>query len=189
MKPTIPVVDGRRGMQKITHMPLEPLEELVESLLPVNETTGRVGDADFASLCGVSSRAIGRWRKAGEESDPPNSGLIPWITADIVATSLHMYAGDIWDEWIDMDRDVIEGSPKSRRAIDRAMKQISDVMNAEIAEAVLAAGGRVAQRNVSDFLECVASWERVERKRQAAAQKPPRRSAAVKTEEDVLQSA
>lgn len=113
------------------YVPLGPLESLARSradascVLWTNEV--------FASLVGVSTRAISRWRAAG--------GQIQWGTADACATSLGLHPINVWGEvWIEQDRGVIDGTDKrSLRAMDAAM----DVIGAKLSEGAFTDVGRV----------------------------------------------
>jgi hypothetical protein len=111
-------------------MPLEPLLALARrqaSVQGMNEGS-TLSDREFASMVGVTSRTVARWRAAGN--------VLPWPAADEAATALGMHPINIWGwEWVELDADVIDGlAPKKvYRAIERAMERIGEVLAAEAA--------------------------------------------------------
>lgn len=53
--------------------------------------------AQFAEMCGTSSRAVTRWRK---------DGRIPWLSADEAAVNLGFHPMLVWgDDWLNVKGD------------------------------------------------------------------------------------
>jgi hypothetical protein len=104
------------------YVPLEPLEALARSRYEETEQTPWSNNV-FAELCGVSNRAVGRWRAAG--------GVIPWTTADIAAVKLGFHPLIIWPElWLDLDRGLIAGTDeKAIKEYDSAMKKVGEALS------------------------------------------------------------
>jgi len=104
-------------------VPLAPLEDLARSLH--DEEQDEWSNNVFAEACGVSNRAVGRWRAAG--------GVIPWTTADIAAIKLGFHPLLIWpDEWLNLDRGLIDGTDsKAMREHRTAMKKIGHALDSQ----------------------------------------------------------
>jgi hypothetical protein len=103
------------------YVPLEPLEALARASF--DESEGAVWSNNvFAELCGVSNRAVGRWRAAG--------GVIPWTTADIAAVKLGFHPLIVWPElWLHLDRGLIAGTDrKALREYDAAMEKVGEAL-------------------------------------------------------------
>jgi hypothetical protein len=74
-------------------LPVEPLYELARR----KADNGDFTQVDFATMLGVSERAIHRWRERGG---------IPWTTADEAAISLGLHPMLVWgDAWLNVKGD------------------------------------------------------------------------------------
>jgi len=106
------------------YVPVEPLEALARAEYARREAAPQEWSNNlFASLVGVSNRAIGRWRQAG--------GIIPWITADVAAIRLGFHPSIVWPmEWAELDRGIIDGTDaRGLRQVDAAIEQIGRILD------------------------------------------------------------
>lgn len=108
-------------------LPLAPLEALARSKADVPDYAGGSAPAGsaftdelFATMIGVSTRAIARWRVA--------DGRLPWHSADRAATSMGMHGSFIWgEEWEALDADVLAGDNETlNRLLDKALDKIGE---------------------------------------------------------------
>jgi len=116
------------------YVPLEPLEALARTRHEETDQNPWSNNV-FADLCGVSNRAVGRWRAAG--------GIIPWTTADIAAVKLGFHPLVVWPElWLDLDRGLLAGTDrKAMREYEAAMTKVGEALDRVSA---YAESGRVA---------------------------------------------
>lgn len=96
---------ARKG-ERITTLPLEPLEKLAQAATGLERYSGgrmRVQmftDKLFAEMIGASERALARWRA--------NGGQVPWPSADVAAIRLGTHPVLVWgQEWLDLDADYV----------------------------------------------------------------------------------
>lgn len=116
-------------------LPMKALEDLARAKSDINGVA--FTDEVFATVIGVSSRAITRWRSAG--------GQIPWPSADTAACRMGLHPLLVWgNAWTALDNDFLrahhapadERTPTQRRvikAVDAAMNKIGDAMAATMA--------------------------------------------------------
>jgi len=124
-------------MSKDPRLPLAPLERIARARADLPSSgSSREGSGNwfndhvFSQMCGVSSRAICRWRETASDSYP--GGEVPWRSADLAATRLGLHPLDIWGEaWMALDHDVINGENKRvLAAIEKDMERVGAIMAA-----------------------------------------------------------
>jgi hypothetical protein len=102
----------------LTSLPVKPLEDLART----KAGDGVFTDTIFADIIGVSSRAISRWRAAGNE--------VPWPSADVAACNMGLHPLLVWgEEWLALDAELLEAERLGENERDRAQRKlIKDVV-------------------------------------------------------------
>lgn len=107
------------------YLPLALLEAIARMAYEGREDNeGPWSDRRFAAMCGVSNKAVGRWRAAG--------GLVPWTTADTASVNLGLHPLSVWPEhWGRLDAKMVAGiDRKAIRDCEKAIEQVGLVLDA-----------------------------------------------------------
>ncbi len=104
------------------YFPVAPLEAIARTKADLSDDAWN--SEEFAEMVGVSSRAIARWRTAGNRLD--------WKVADRCAVALGLHPLNIWgDDWLRPDLGVMDGTDvRALALIEQALTSIGEQLRA-----------------------------------------------------------